>query len=106
MYNYVLDLYTEKKGRCAISNILMIEENDNNCFQLSLDAISTRKRHVKGTSRVVCCFVNSINMEKNTKNNHADDPPSMWTPEISSSYLTLDTSSATGSTAASELTEE
>ncbi|OEU06147.1 hypothetical protein FRACYDRAFT_256176 [Fragilariopsis cylindrus CCMP1102] len=59
LYIHVRNLFIEQHGRCKVSNIIMEKYNDVNCFQVSLDAISPTRRHVKGNLRLICWFLNN-----------------------------------------------
>ena len=90
LFQYALKLFREQKAFCPISNILM--DNDPNSpdfFKPSLDAIVSRKRHVKGNLRFVCRFLNSINCDKDKTYDHPDDPEAAWTYESVYRYIGL-----------------
>ena len=86
VYDFGLSLFTKKKGKCAISKILMINDKGNNIYQPSLDAIFPNQRHVKSNLRLICRFLNSTNVSKCSKDGQTD---SGWTPAVFSSYIAL-----------------
>ena len=90
LFQYTLKLFREQKASCPLSIILM--DNDPNSpdfFKPSLDAIVSRKRHVKGNLRFVCRFLNSINCDKDKTYDHPDDPDAAWTRESFYRYIGL-----------------
>jgi len=90
LFQYGLKLFRESIASCPISIILM--DNDPNSpdfFKPSLDAIVSRKRHVKGNLRFVCRFLNSINRDKDKTYDHPDDPEAAWNNESHFRYIGL-----------------
>ena len=86
VYDFGLSLFTKKKGKCAISKFLMINDKGNNIYQPSLDAIFPNQRHVKSNLRLICRFLNSTSVSKCSKDGQTD---SGWTPAVFSSYIAL-----------------
>jgi len=90
LFQYGLKLFREQKALCPLSNILM--DNDPNSpdfFKPSLDAIVSRKRHVKGNLRFVCRFLNNANFDKMKTYDHPDDLEAAWTHESLFRYIGL-----------------
>ena len=87
LYMHALKLFRKQKGRCAISKIIMREEPGNNCWQVSLDAISPKKLHVKDNLQLICRFLNCTNMEKIKSNYDANDTSGGWTTKSLYNYI-------------------
>ncbi len=62
---YIMDMYNEQEGRCAISGLPMTHASYDIC-SASIDAIDPKLGHVKGNVQIVCLWVNL------GKNNHHD----------------------------------
>ncbi|OEU15768.1 hypothetical protein FRACYDRAFT_226327 [Fragilariopsis cylindrus CCMP1102] len=89
VYIHVLELYRQQKGRCAISGLIMKlrEEPDGNWYQVSIDAISPKKLHVKDNLQLVCRFLNCTNMEKSKSKYDANDTSGGWTTQSLYRYI-------------------
>ena len=87
LYIHVLELYCQQKGRCAVSGIIMREEEGIHYYQVSLDAISPKKLHVKGNLRVICRLLNCPNHEKSKSNYDANDTSGRWTTKSLYHYI-------------------
>jgi hypothetical protein len=89
LYMHALKLYRKQKGRCAVSKIIMDTRGEpgNNCWQVSLDAISPKKLHVKDNLQLICRFVNCTNTEKLKSNYDANDTSGRWTTKSLYNYI-------------------
>ena len=65
------------------------DPNSPDFFKPSLDAIVSRKRHVKGNLRFVCRFLNNANFDKMKTYDHPDDLEAAWTHESLFRYIGL-----------------
>lgn len=60
---YLLRLWDEQKGRCAISGVIMTHTKTRGCsreFNASIDRINSREDYLKGNVQLVADRVNSI----------------------------------------------
>ena len=88
LYNHVLGLYVQQKGRCAISGLIMSNEKaGSNYYRVSLDAISPKKGHVKDNLRVICSFLNSVNTDSHNSNYDANDTSGSWSTKSLHDYI-------------------
>jgi hypothetical protein len=54
---YLMEIYKQQDGRCAITGLELVTEFGNMCAA-SIDRIDSSKGHVKGNIQIVCAAVN------------------------------------------------
>ena len=55
---------------------------EDEMYQMSIDAIDPVKGHVPGNMRIVCRFLNPTNFDKTKKRHDEDDGVSIWTKDL------------------------
>jgi hypothetical protein len=85
-WDHARQLLIDQGYRCPISTLLMRDtcKSKSGCrmFAPSLDAIDSRRGHVRGNLRWICSFLNCINRDKDKKEDYPDDRPTQWQQEL------------------------
>ena len=85
------DVLKNQECRCAISDIFMLGLTDraHHPFGISIDAIEPCDGHVEGNLRIVCWFMNSLNLDNQKKRRDKNDGQSSWDPRRFQRYVGL-----------------
>ena len=78
--------------RCELSGIFMLgatASEEDEMYQMSIDAIDPVKGHVPGNMRIVCRFLNPINHDRDKKRHDEDDGVSIWTKDLYNEWVGL-----------------